>query len=500
MNKPIDISLVVPPARASSLRPPLGLMYIASCMREKKINPSIIDIKSKKNKTAVFFDIIERIKKDNPPIIGISCMSSDYSDTMALAQEIKKISTKIIVIAGGIHPTLFPDDFIGKEKPVDYVVMGEGELSCTQLVKAFMGGSSIEHIPGIAFLNKNGQVEKKKGVGIKDLNSLPLPAYELIDMDLYTQVNEWIIRGVPISGFYLFSSRSCPFDCSFCANKYLFGRGQRYRNPEKVVDEISLLVNEYQIDGLYFYDDTFTTNKKHVFKICSEIKERNLHFIWGCETRANLLNEELLKEMKSAGCVQIDFGVETASDQLLKKINKGVSVGDVRKTYSLCDKLGIRKLSNYLFNLPGETEADVKQTIALAKELNSDINIFNCMTLYPGTDMYNEYCGPVDMSDIEQFANYDSFDSFLNLIEKKYRLASHNIKLQYLFNDIIKEFPTRKNFHIKCIVKKEYFLRFLKLFSFILNLSYLSQMLRSRNKTRYVKWAMNLVLAPLMKK
>ena len=237
-----------------------------------------------------------------------------------------------------------------------------------------------------------------------------------------------------------------------------------------------------------------------MLEICNEIKKRGLNFIWGCETRANLLNEKLLREMKSAGCLQIDFGVETASKELLKKINKGVSVDDVRKTYKLCDKLGVRKLSNYLFNLPGETLVDVEQTIALAKELNSDINVFNCMTLYPGTDMFKEHCNSIAIEEIEKFANYDSFDDFLDLIEKKYRLASHTIKLHDLFHNVLKEFPTRKNFHIKNIVNKEYFLRFLRLFSFLINSLYLKQMLRSRKKVHYLRWALTLVFAPIIKR
>ncbi len=483
MNKQIDISLVVPPARASSLRPPIGLMHIASCLREKNLNPSIIDIKSRESKSIVLSKILDRIKKEHPKMVGISCMSSDYSDTIKLAKGVKNLSKKTTVIVGGIHATLFPNHFFNKENIVDYVVMGEGENSCPELVKSLIEGSSFDKIPGVGFINKDGEIVTKPAHSIKDLNNLPFLAYDLVDMDFYTEVNEWIIRGIPISGFYLFTSRSCPFDCSFCANKYLFGRGQRFRNPKRVVDEISYLLEKYKIDGLYFYDDTFTTNKDHVFEICNEIKKRRLHFVWGCETRANLLNEKLLREMKSAGCLQIDFGVETASKELLNKINKGVTVDSVRKAYRLCDKLGIRKLSNYLFNLPGETEIDVKQTIALAKELNSDINVFNCMTLYPGTDMFNEYCGSVAMNDIEQFANYDSFDSFLNLIEKKYKLASHNIKLQYLFNDRLKGFPMRKNFHIKNIVNKEYFLRFLRLFSFVFNASYIMQLVLSKKKS-----------------
>tara|TARA_B100001964_G_scaffold214613_1_gene252329 strand:+ start:1040 stop:2557 length:1518 start_codon:yes stop_codon:yes gene_type:complete len=500
MKKKVDISLIVPQARSSSLRPPLGLMYIASCLRKNNINPSIIDIKSKENKTIVLSKIIDQVKKENPKIVGISCMSSDYSDTIKLTRKIKNISKKTIVIVGGIHATLYPDHFLNNEKLVDFVVMGEGENSCSQLVTALLEGSSINDMTGVGYLNKFGEIVINPASSIKDLNSLPMPAYGLVDMEFYTEVNEWIIRGIPISGFYLFTSRSCPFDCSFCANKYLFGRGQRFRKPELVVDEISLLIEKYKIDGLYFYDDTFTTNKNHVFEICNEIKKRGLNFLWGCETRANLLNEELLREMKSAGCLQIDFGVETASTKLLNKINKGVTVDAVRKAYNLCDKLGIRKLSNYLFNLPGESEADVKQTIALAKELNSDINVFNCMTLYPGTDMFKDHCSFIDMDDIEKFANYDSFDGFLDLIEKKYRLASHNIKLEYLFNDILKEFPTRKNFHVKNIVKKEYFLRFIKLFSFLINSLYLKQMLRSRNKAHYLRWALTLVFAPIIKR
>ena len=130
MSKQIDVSLIVPPARASSLRPPLGLMYIASCLKEENINPSIIDIKSKKDKTVVLSEIIDQVKKENPQMVGISCMSSDYSDTIKLARKIKNIPKKTIVIVGGIHATLYPDHFLNNEKLVDFVIMGEGENSC----------------------------------------------------------------------------------------------------------------------------------------------------------------------------------------------------------------------------------------------------------------------------------------------------------------------------------------------------------------------------------
>ena len=196
-----------------------------------------------------------------------------------------------------------------------------------------------------------------------------------------------MIRGIPLKGFYVFSTRGCPARCRFCVNKNIFGRTVRFREPVKVVDEIESLYRKYGIDGFYMYDDTFGVRKSDAYQFCDELVKRNLPLVWGCATRINLITEEFVEKIKSAGCLQVDFGVESGSQRLLDLLKKDITLEQIRKAIGLCKKHKLRVFSNFMINLPTETEEDVDNLIDFAEELKSDISIFNITFPFPGTDI-----------------------------------------------------------------------------------------------------------------
>jgi len=145
-------------------------------------------------------------------------------------------------------------------------------------------------------------------------------------------------------------------------SKNIFGRKTRFRSAKNVVDELSLLKDKYKIDGFFILDDTFTINKVYVLNICEELKPRKIDLIWGCETRPNLVNKDLLAEMEKAGCIQIDFGVESGSQKVLDNLQKDITPSQSIKAFSICRELGIRTFANFMINNPEETWEDIEKT------------------------------------------------------------------------------------------------------------------------------------------
>ncbi len=485
-----EVAFAGSPARSMSQRPPLAYMYMASFLEENNISTEIVDVKGVGNKEKAAKKVIKETVKLEPKIIGLSCLTPEVLDTRHLAAEIKKELPDVKILAGGVHPTLIPSDLIYKKSPIDFAVIGEGENTILELAKTIGTGKDFKKIKGIAFLRKDGKIVKTEPRPlIKDLSKMPMPAFDKIPMDYYTKPGIYCIRGIPISGFYVFTSRGCPYACRFCVNKNIFGRTVRYRDPVKVVDEIEILKNKYKIDGLYFYDDTFTVNRKHVETICKEMKERKLDMIWGCETRVNLVYEDLMKTMKDRGCVQIDFGVESGSPENLVRLRKEITVPQIENAFRICKKLGIRTFANFMINTPDETEKDVEMTLDLARRIDATVSIFNVTTLYPGNDIY-EKMGGVPLKDYETLGpSPASYDAWISLLESKYKLSKHNLDLKKLLKEISEEFPTVHRLSLK---NPKYVKKLAENFSAMLSPRYIKIILKSKRKHEYMKWLLQL--------
>lgn len=410
MNK--TVCLLSPPSRSiNHYRPPLALLYLAGYLEKNEIKTEIIDItlnrqirdtnflkNLKKSLKKIEQKIVDEVKKINPDIVGITCYTPEYFETSSLAEQIKRIDKNIKVIVGGIHPTFYPQDFIYKESPVDFAVLGEGEVSLLKLVKGIRGGKELNKIESIAFFDNKEQkaIITPKRCLWKNLDEISWPAYHKINMDYYTTANPYAIRGVFTRSAYVISSRGCPSQCTFCVSKKIreFAGSiifTRLRSPEHLFNEVKHLRKKYKIDSFYFIDDLFTLNKDHVKKFCQLLSKSGLGLIWGCSSKVTTVNYETLKLMRDAGCVQIDFGVERGSNEALRKIKKGITVEIIKKVFFNCRKLGIRTFANMLVNLPGETEKDLEDILKLLDEIKPTIVSLNIFTPYPGTEIFETY-------------------------------------------------------------------------------------------------------------
>lgn len=293
------------------------------------------------------------------------------------------------ICIGGPHPTIFPEEVVS-DPDIDFVVLGEGELSFLELVKSLMTHEDFENVPGIGFSKRGSVVINPPRLPIENLDLLPFPARHLLPMDVHIGFN-FLYYGKPATT--MIASRGCPFNCSFCQPtlRKIFGRKSRRRSPENVVDEIEYLIKKYDIKLIIFHDDTFTLNRKWVMDVCDEIIKRNLKIKWICNSRADTLDERLLKKLKEAGCVELRIGVESGNQWILDNIlKKGITINQVRDTFKLIRKCGFKRAwAFFMVGSPGETRDMIQDSIRLAREIKpTHVNISITLPL-PGTELWN---------------------------------------------------------------------------------------------------------------
>ena len=382
----MDILFINPPLyrgsgniwkNVSACLPPFGLALLAALAREKDYSVSILDC----NASEIGLDKIEEYLPDvSPRFIGIPATTVVINNALEVAKIVKKKYPETKVIIGGVHPSVRPEEVVSF-KEVDYVAIGEGENSLLEL----LSNKSPELVKGIGFKRNSRVIINPPQPMILDLDSFPLPAYDLLPMDRY----------YPASGVYkrkpsfgIITSRGCPGQCTFCKGNFL-GERIRFRSAGKIIEEIIFLQKNYGIKDITFYDDTFTKNRKNVRDFCSLILKNNLDLTWCCFSRVDTVDFEILQEMKKAGCHQIMYGVESADQEILNNLKKRITLQKVEETVAATKKVGMEVRLAFMIGNPGDTEETVKKTIKYAVFLDPDVVTFNITTPYPGTEMFD---------------------------------------------------------------------------------------------------------------
>jgi anaerobic magnesium-protoporphyrin IX monomethyl ester cyclase len=198
--------------------------------------------------------------------------------------------------------------------------------------------------------------------------------------------------------------RGCPYQCTYCETRELWGTSCRAFSPQRVIDEIKNITENYGTRGIYFVGDNFTINKNRTIELCCKIKENRLDLKWTCETRADLVNKEVLSEMKSAGCQTIFFGTESGSPRIQQKLGKNIDLEEVKRTFELTRQVGIKTATSFMLGVPGETAEDMQATFKFAKSLHADVVMFNIYIACPGSKLYDE---------VVREHLYDQMDNYL---------------------------------------------------------------------------------------
>lgn len=378
INPPFNYGLL---DSASPRCPPLGLAYIASYLEKFAYKVKILDAFAL---NLSYREICERIKKFSPDIVGITGVTSNFNEMMKISEMVKTIDKKIKVIVGGPHASIMPKScFVNGN--VDYVVVGEGELTFKELVDAICNGKNTNKVKGICF-KKNGKFFRTPDRPlIKDIDSLPMPAYHLLPMESY---RPYAVFDVGRKFCSMVTSRGCPYSCTFCCSSALYRHIYRAHSPERVFEEIKLLYEKYGIRHIYFQDDEFTIIHKRVEKICDILIENKLDIIWECLAHPSHITKDLLVKMARAGCVDIVYGVESGCDKILKEINKKITLDQVKKVCRWTKEAGILCRVSFIIGFPYESGKEIRKTIDFAKSLDVDIAYFNVLTPYPNTKIY----------------------------------------------------------------------------------------------------------------
>lgn len=383
MKKP-KVLLLNPPFRrrigniwryVSGVLPPLGIGYIAGMLEKNGVDIDIVDAPAE---GVELLELPRRLGETKYDYIGITATTAMFPNAIASAKLLKWLYPSAKIILGGVHSTARPYEALA-EPAVDIVVAGEGEITFSELVN----GRPPQDILGVFFKNNGEACSTGTRPLIEDLDSLPYPAYHKLPMKLYRPAVGGYHR---LPAVHMLTSRGCPHHCTYCY--HIFGRGVRFRSPENVLEELKFMLDKYDVREVYFYDDTFNLKRDRVIKICEGILKLNRKIGWSCLARVDGMDKELLTLMKKSGCHAITYGVETSEPEILKNIRKKISLEEAERVIRYTVEAGIVCRVGFMLGNPGETMETMKKTIRYAIKCGTHGAMFNIVTPYPGTEMF----------------------------------------------------------------------------------------------------------------
>ena len=427
-------------------RIPIGLAYLASVLEEKghtakvyvadydkqalesgkyfRTHDLIVNVKNYHSTlgdlSAPIWNEVRRIIRDfRPDVVGLSVMTGKLGAGTNIAKITKEIAEEegreIRVIFGGPHATAMPEE-VARDPNIDVVFKREAELSLIEWIDRLDQPEKWSEVGGLTFRGPSGElVDTGYMPFVADLNTLPFQARHLVhDKESFP----------PESFGYIFASRGCPYECNYCSSHDTWSRKIRYIEPKRVVDEIEHSYHTYGTRYFSFEDDVFPFNRDHTIEVCEDIVERGLEIEWTCETRVNVLTEEIAQAIAKAGCTEVKLGVETGDQEILKWIKKKASLDQARIAADLLHDVNVDVATFFMVGFPDETRETMLKSFEFMKSLKPANICFSKTTPYPGTELY-QLCidqGLLDSGlDWSQFFHQnDSIHIMRNLSREEY--------------------------------------------------------------------------------
>jgi radical SAM superfamily enzyme YgiQ (UPF0313 family) len=380
-DQSIDVLLTYPsdPVRLFDSMVPLGLASIAAVLEANSYKVKVIDFNHYKG------DFRKDQRTWQPKIVGIGGTTATRQGSFLTARLTREVLPTVPVVYGGPHASFTARDTLTHVLEIDYVVKGEGEYPFLALCDHFIRHApvDIEKINGLCYRTTNN-IAENPCVRIDNLDALPLPARHLFG-GRYRQTLDIFNN---LDAEFLLTSRGCPAHCTFCSASRMFGGGVRYRSMENIKAELDSLIKTKKMEALKLFDSTFTSSHDHVAAFCDMIGPYNI--LWECEVRADTLDRRMLANMKQAGCVYINVGLETSNKTLLARAAKNISTEQVENALGWCREVGIRTKVFMIFGHAGQTFDECKQDIAYINKHRDKIDFFATtvgMRVYPGTPL-----------------------------------------------------------------------------------------------------------------
>ena len=384
-----EIILVQPKAgewEMAEVRPPNSLLAVAATPHHKGYKIRIIDQRIDKNWKETL-----RKSLNDAIIVGTTAMTGPQIKYALEASKIAKLNSDVPVVWGGIHASLLPEETI-QNKWIDIVMKGEGDYAFTELVEAIEGSKEIEKVKGIYYKHKGKIKTTGERPLIDNLDKLYDYPYSLIDLQKYYSFK--IGKSKSIS---LMTSRGCPFRCAFCYNTVYYKNSWRGMSAERTIDLIKRVVDDYGIRNIFFEDDNFCANIGRFKEIVKKIIQEKIDISWGLlGVRVNTIkamSDELLKDSVKAGCMNVDVGIESGSERMLKLITKDILIEDILSVNRRLAKYFDKTKYTFIMGMPTETEEELLQSVRFAIRLSKEnphaLPLFFTYCAYPGTKLYD---------------------------------------------------------------------------------------------------------------
>ncbi len=419
MSDPQRVLLIRPHRNSDtlSLMPPLGSMYIAAYLRKHgNVDVRIIDMAPA---GLAYEELPERIRAFNPDWLGISALTFESEGLHKVAAAAKQVRADLPVVVGGPHPSAYIEDVM-EDPNVDYAVIGEGELTTEALTRALRDGADVSGIEGLAY-RQNGSVKvNPRAQYIEDLDSLPFPAWDLIDIPAYRKFDRMSRSGVN-DYMVIFTTRACPFKCLYCHK--MFGKKLRKRSPENVLAEIRTLHDTYGVRELEIIDDIFNLDlprAKRIFDMIIE-SDMKLRLTFPNGVRGDRLDDEFLAKARKAGVVFMAFAVETATPRLQKMLRKNIRLDRIERNIEMARNHGIFCLGFFMLGFPTETREELQATVDFAVRSKLHAAHLFIVNAYEGTELAKiaeEHGKPVHSKFDDNYLS-EGFTNLTNLPDKE---------------------------------------------------------------------------------
>ncbi|MCD4769187.1 MAG: B12-binding domain-containing radical SAM protein [Bacteroidales bacterium] len=349
----MDIGLINPNRGLKYAAVHIGIGYIASYARanHKDLSIKVLDTRvSEEKKTDAFLNT-------QYDLIGITSSSQVFLEAVEIANRIKKIFPDTPICIGGSHPSTVREESL-QDFPFDYAIFGEGEISFSELIGYLKNRVDISTINGLIYKSASGSIIMNPPREIiKDIDNIPFPAYDLFNMSGYPQHR-------------ITTSRGCPFNCVFCNSHSLWTNKWRKRSTENLIEEIKILISRHKRKSFVFNDDSFNIDARRVVNFCNELIKQKVNIIWSTSVRVDLITPEMATKMKQSGCYNVSIGVESANNEVLKRMNKKTTKEKISDGINILRNAGIDVMGQFMIGNPGDNLETVKESVEFAKMSN----------------------------------------------------------------------------------------------------------------------------------
>ena len=385
----MKILLIRPNSSIEAAPPPLGLLYLASFLRSRSSAYEVAVLDARQMDLGGQ-EITRRISAFGPDLVGITALHADSCGLHDVARIAKDCSERITVVAGGPYPS---GDYqrVLQDRNVDYCVVGEGERSFLELLEAIRN-KQVLTIKGVAWRDRGSIAYLGAQAPIEDLDDIPLPAWDAIDLDAYFYGAKRAVEN-PVQlhkeAVPILTSRGCPFGCIYCHD--IFGKRFRGRSARNIFSEIQLLVRTYGVREIEIIDDTFNFDRKRLLEFCELMigSGSSMPICFSNGIRADLVDDELLEKLKAAGVYRINYGIETASPRMQGLIGKRLNLEYAAQMIEETVRQGMLCGAFFMLGFPGETEEEVLSTIDFAVRSPLHTAVFSIVTPFPGSRLHH---------------------------------------------------------------------------------------------------------------